>query len=118
MSRGRAMAAPYLIGIDGGGTGTRARLTDRAGRVLGHGGAGPSGLSLSVDAAWAHIDLAIARCFASAGLPVAAARECALRLGLAGVHFKEQAGDFPRKRAHFACLALENDAPPMLRVAL
>ena len=108
------MAAPYLIGIDGGGTGTRARLPDRAGRVLGHGGAGPSGLSLSVDAAWAHIDLAIARCFASAGLPVAAARECALGLGLAGVNFKEQAEDFRRKGAHFACLALETDAATML----
>ena len=41
------MAAPYLIGIDGGGSGTRARLTDGAGRVLGHGGAGPSAPQVS-----------------------------------------------------------------------
>jgi glucosamine kinase len=108
------MAAPYLIGIDGGGSGTRARLTDSAGRVLGHAGAGPSGLSLGVDAAWAQIDLAIARSFASAGLPVATARECALGLGLAGVNFKEQAEDFRRKGGHFAYLALETDAATML----
>jgi glucosamine kinase len=108
------MAAPYLIGIDGGGTGTRARLTDGFGQVLAHGAAGPSGLSLGVDAAWAQIDLAIARCFASAGLPVAAACDCALGLGLAGANFGEQALDFERKGDHFAVLALDTDAATML----
>jgi glucosamine kinase len=103
------MAALYLIGIDGGGSSTRARLTDGAGRVLGQGSAGPSGLSLGVEAAWAQIDLAIGRCLASAGLPGAAARECALGLGLAGANFKKQAQEFLGRAAHFAHLALETD---------
>jgi glucosamine kinase len=108
------MGAPYLIGIDGGGSGTRARLTDGAGRVLGEGEAGPSGLSLGVDAARAQIELAIARAFSSAGLPVAAAPECSLGLGLAGANFGKQAGDFLRAAGRFAHVALETDGATML----
>ncbi|HEY4038376.1 MAG TPA: BadF/BadG/BcrA/BcrD ATPase family protein [Burkholderiaceae bacterium] len=105
---------PYLIGIDGGGSATRARLTDGARRVLADGVAGPSGLSLGVKAAWAQIDLAIARCFASAGLPVAAMHECALGVGLAGVNFKEQAQQFLRGAGRFAHVALATDGATML----
>jgi glucosamine kinase len=108
------MTAPYLIGIDGGGSATRARLTDRAGRALGDGVAGPSGLSLGVKPAWAQIDLAIARCFASAGLPQAAPQECALGAGLAGANFKEQAQQFLRSARRFAHVALETDGTTML----
>jgi glucosamine kinase len=108
------MAAPYLIGIDGGGSSTRARLTDRTGRVLGDGVAGPSSLSLGVQPAWAQIELAIARCFASAGLPVAPAHECALGAGLAGVNFKEQAEQFLRGAGRFAHVALAKDGATML----
>src|ERR1700739_2694908 len=108
------MAAPYLIGIDGGVTTTRARLTDGGGRVLGEGVAGPSGLSLGVKPAWAQIDLAIARCFASAGLPLAAPRECALGVGVAGAHVKEQAQQFLRSAGRFAHVALETDGAAML----
>jgi glucosamine kinase len=108
------MAAPYLIGIDGGGSGTRARLTDDAGRVLGDGVAGPSGLSLGVKPAWAQIDLAIARCFAAAGLPPAPAHECALGVGLAGANFKEQAQQFLRGAHRFAQVALTTDGATML----
>jgi glucosamine kinase len=108
------MAAPYLIGIDGGGSGTRARLTDGTGRALGQGDAGPSGLTLGVDAAWAQIDLAIARCFAAAGLAVAPAHECALGLGLAGANVRKQAEQFLRSAARFAHLVLETDGAAML----
>jgi glucosamine kinase len=108
------MAALYLIGIDGGGSSTRARLTDRAGRVLGHGEAGPSSLSLGIEGAWAQIDLAIARAFASAGLPPPPPHECALGLGIAGVNFRRQAEGFLRAGARFARLVLETDGAAML----
>ncbi|HEX7156114.1 MAG TPA: BadF/BadG/BcrA/BcrD ATPase family protein [Burkholderiaceae bacterium] len=108
------MAALYLIGIDGGGSSTRARLADGSGRVLGHGEAGPSGLSLGVGSAWAQIDLAIERAFASAGLPPAPPQDCALGLGLAGVNFKRQAEDFLRAGGRFANLVLETDGAAML----
>ncbi|MEY8690213.1 MAG: ATPase, partial [Leptothrix sp. (in: b-proteobacteria)] len=41
-------ALTYLIGLDGGGTGTRARLASPDGRVLGSGEAGPSALGQGV----------------------------------------------------------------------
>lgn len=50
----------YLIGIDGGGTGTRAVLADARGRELGRGTGGPSGLALGIDGAWRSIGEACA----------------------------------------------------------
>ncbi|NRD85323.1 ATPase, partial [Burkholderia pseudomallei] len=48
----------FLIGIDGGGTGTRAVLADARGRELAQGSAGPSGLALGIEAAWRSIEAA------------------------------------------------------------
>ena len=81
-----AAASPFAfwMGVDGGGTATRARLQDGAGRTLGQGQAGPAGLSLGVDAAWRHIELAIAAAFAAAGLVQPQRSTLALGLGLAG----------------------------------
>ena len=41
-----------FLGIDGGGTGCRARLADAQGRVLGEGRAGPASVRLGIDVAW------------------------------------------------------------------
>ena len=50
----------YLIGIDGGGSGTRARLTAADGGPLGQGSAGPSALGQGVAQAWRHVIAAAA----------------------------------------------------------
>src|SRR6201991_5303599 len=42
----------YLIGVDGGGTGTRVVLGDAQGRELAIATSGPSGLALGVERAW------------------------------------------------------------------
>jgi glucosamine kinase len=107
----------HLIGIDGGGTGTRARLAAADGRLLGSGDAGPSGLSQGMARAWTHVELAIARAFADAGLPQAAPAECALGLGLAGAHVPALAAAFCRADPGFALLALDTDAGTTLRGA-
>jgi glucosamine kinase len=45
-------AAPrFYLGVDGGGTGCRARLTDLEGRVMGQGTAGPANLGLGIQPA-------------------------------------------------------------------
>ncbi|MDE1929779.1 MAG: hypothetical protein KGI36_21565, partial [Burkholderiales bacterium] len=54
-----ARPAAYLVGVDGGGTGTRACLQDAAGRTLGRGTAGPSGLSQGIEQAWRHVEAAL-----------------------------------------------------------
>ncbi|OYU99011.1 MAG: ATPase, partial [Burkholderiales bacterium PBB5] len=100
----------YLLGVDGGGSGTRVRLHDAAGRPLGHGEAGPSGLGQGVAQAWAHVQLAIERAFAQAGLLPAEVADCALGLGLAGVNAPARAQAFLRTAPPYALLALDTDA--------
>jgi glucosamine kinase len=82
------VAIRYVIGIDGGGTGTRARLTSSRGEVLGNAEAGPSALGQSIEAAWANIQKAIGGALHSAGLAVPPPGECALGLGLSGANVR------------------------------
>ena len=104
----------HLIGLDGGGTGTRARLADAQGRLLGTGKAGPSGLSQGIVQAWAHVQLAIQRAFNDAGLPLAAPADCALGLGLAGANSPALAAAFKRADPGYAALVLDTDATTTL----
>src|SRR5438105_2240924 len=81
----RMADAHYFIGIDGGGTGCRARLTDGNGTTLGEGSGGPANLGLGLEvaldsimgaarAALAHAQLGEGRLAAiHAGLGIAAA---------------------------------------------
>lgn len=100
----------YLIGVDGGGTGTRVLLTDRHGAELGRGCAGPSGLMHGAQSAWQAILAAIDQAFHAAGLATPALSEIALGCGLAGVNNKQWAADFAEQDPGFAALVLETDA--------
>lgn len=90
-------AVSFHLGIDGGGTGTRARLTTPDGRVLGEGQAGPSALGQGIEQAWRHVEQAITAAFLAAGLPLASRRDIALGLGLSGAENPGWVRDF---RAH------------------
>ena len=93
----------YLLGIDGGGTGCRARLTDLEGRVLGEGTAGPANISLGVEVAVGSVMAATQAALRQAGQDAnALARTCA-GLGMA-------AANVPRHRH-----ALEAATLPFLR---
>ncbi len=104
------MTASYLIGVDGGGTGTRARLCGADGRPLGWGQAGPSSLSHGVAAAWQQIGVAVDAAFAQAGLVPAPRSACALGAGLAGVNDPAQAAEFAETNPGFAPLVLDTDS--------
>ena len=105
----------FLIGVDGGGSGTRAclaHLPHQASGVpvhLGAGMAGPSGLSLGITNAWTAVEQAIAAAFASAGLPLAPRAAIGLGLGLAGVHNRQWAAQFTAANPGYASLALASD---------
>ncbi|NJM40154.1 MAG: hypothetical protein HC853_05015 [Anaerolineae bacterium] len=72
-----------LLGVDGGGTRTRARLADANGSVLGTGEAGSSNMQAQgAEAAQREILSAISHAFADAGLPPSPIH--AACLGLAG----------------------------------
>lgn len=98
----------FAIGIDGGGTGTRAVLADRHGRELAQGRGGPSGLGLGIERAWASIGAACADAFTRAGFGFDWS-QCALGCGLAGVNNAAWLAAF-RAQAPLGALAIESDA--------
>lgn len=104
----------FLIGIDGGGTATRAWLARRDGVVIGRGQAGPSALGQGIDAAWAQIELAIRGAFQAAGLPLPAWRRCAVGAGLSGVSNRPWRDEFLARNIGFARLVAETDSFTML----
>lgn len=125
----------FLIGVDGGGSGTRVRLarvdhlhaapirqgSAHAGSASAHaplpactelsaGAAGPSGLSLGIASAWAAVEAAIDDAFAGAALARPARAAIAVGLGLAGVHNPQWAAAFAAADPGYAQLALASDA--------
>jgi glucosamine kinase len=99
----------YLIGVDGGGTGTRVRLARPDGTEFAQGQSGPSGLAHGIEAAWHAIGDAIGKAFASAGLARPALAVTAIGLGLAGVHNKLWASQFAAADPGYGALRLDND---------
>lgn len=100
----------FLIGVDGGGSGTRVRLARSDGQQLGEGQAGPSGLLHGIKNAWSAVEEAIARAFEAAGLAQPERARIAVGLGLAGVHNKQWAANFVAANPGYAAVALETDA--------
>ena len=85
-----------FLGVDGGGTGCRARLADRAGTVLGEGVAGPANIRVSLEEGIRSVLDAAGQCLAQAGAsfddPIVAC------LALAGASEPREAA-----AAHAAC---------------
>ncbi|WP_269531188.1 BadF/BadG/BcrA/BcrD ATPase family protein [Chitinimonas sp. BJYL2] len=102
------MTFDYLIGVDGGGTGTRVVVADRAGQLLARASGGPSGLGLGIAPAWQAISAAVDQAFANLGSAFAADR-CAIGLGLAGVHNPIWAKAFLDAAPAYAAIALDTD---------
>jgi glucosamine kinase len=103
----------YLIGVDGGGTGTRvriARLSPGGAIELAQGASGPSGLGLGIARAWAAVQDAVANGFAAAGIEPPFPTRIAIGLGLAGVHNRQWAQEFVDADPGYAALRLETDA--------
>ena len=104
----------FLIGVDGGGTGTRVRLAHAGGSELAHGQGGPSGLAHGIANAWASIDAAVTEAFGAAGLARPANSDVAVGAGLAGVHNKQWARQFALANPGFAALVVETDGTTTL----
>lgn len=100
----------YLLGVDGGGTGTRILLATRDGTILAQAGSGPSALGQGVAAAWGNIVAGVHQSFSLAGLAVPDWSQCALGAGLSGVHHQPWCDEFVLTNPGFAHLAVENDA--------
>ncbi len=78
-------AGPFFVGVDGGGTGCRARIEDATGRALGTGIAGPAALRVGVENALGEVQTACRAALADAGLGEDALGSAHAAVGLAGV---------------------------------
>jgi glucosamine kinase len=99
----------YLLGVDGGGTGTRVRLARADGAELASGRAGPSALAHGIHKAWDAVGSAAAAAFADAGLSMPPLSAIGIGLGLAGVHNKVWAAEFIAANPGYGALRLETD---------
>lgn len=109
-----------FLGIDGGGTGCRAAVTDQAGRVLGRGHGGPANIASDPDTARANILAATHEAMVAALGPADALRELPnlmAGLGLAGANAAGAAGRL-RLALPFARARIETDAVAAAKGAL
>ena len=104
-----ASGAPYYLGIDGGGTGCRARVVDADGRVLGSGTAGPASLRLGADTAWAALMAAAGAALTATGLDPPD-NEIHAGIGVAGVGRTGALEQLLAKAHPYASLTIANDA--------
>lgn len=104
----------YLIGVDGGGTATRAVVALSDGRVVGQGHAGPSALGQGVAKAWVQVQAAVKLAFNEAGLAQPAVGDCALSCGLSGASYAPWRDAFVSTNPGYVQLVVETDAFAML----
>jgi glucosamine kinase len=99
----------FLIGVDGGGSGTRVVLGDAHGRELALAASGPSGLGLGIERAWQAILAGCTEAFRQAGVAPQWER-CVLGCGLAGFNNPDWLAAFHAQAPKLAGLAVEHDA--------
>jgi len=104
----------YLVGVDGGGSGTRALVHPVHGDGAGAGSAGPSALQQGIPQAWDNVLLAIRRAFEAARLPTPSWDRCVLAAGLSGVSHAPWREAFLAGDPGFARLEAETDSFTML----
>jgi glucosamine kinase len=73
-----------LLGVDGGGTRCRARLTLSSGRILGESAAGPANIRFGIEQSFTAVLQATAECLDQADLPLGDATRIVACLALAG----------------------------------
>ena len=100
----------FLLGVDGGGSGTRVLLARRDGVVIGRGRAGPSALGQGLAQAWRNVELAIRDAFATARLGLPIWEHCAVAAGLSGVSHHPWRDAFVHDNIGFAHLVTETDS--------
>ncbi|WP_315308970.1 BadF/BadG/BcrA/BcrD ATPase family protein [Pantoea vagans] len=101
------MQPHYLLGIDGGGTQCRARLTDLQGHVLAEATGGPANVWSDYDAALTCVGQLIDRVLSQAGLAPQALAQTALVAGLAGANVASVQARLASWQPACAALALQ-----------
>ncbi|RWF36377.1 MAG: N-acetylglucosamine kinase, partial [Mesorhizobium sp.] len=99
----------FFLGVDGGGTGCRARIEDEAGTVVGQGLSGPATTRLGIEPAWASVSRAFGAAIDEAGFGPAEIARIRAGIGLAGIG-RKGALEALKAIAHpFASIAFVSD---------
>jgi glucosamine kinase len=101
---------PLFIGVDGGGTGCRARIEDTDGRLLGAGSAGPAAVRLGIDRSLAAVEAASRAAAVDAGLPPSTLAEMDAGVGLAGIGRRGVIDEIYARSHPFRSVVYVNDA--------
>ncbi|MRX34935.1 N-acetylglucosamine kinase [Aminobacter sp. MDW-2] len=105
-----AVALPrFYLGVDGGGTGCRARIVDATGDVLGQGLSGPATTRLGIDVAWASIARAYGAAVEEAGFGAAELARTLAGIGLAGIGRKGALEALQALEHPFAAIGFTSD---------
>ncbi|MFQ2223042.1 BadF/BadG/BcrA/BcrD ATPase family protein [Aeromonas enteropelogenes] len=100
----------YWVGVDGGGTHTRARIRNRAGKLLGEGRAAGSNLELGILHAHANVLAAIASARQAAGLDPECEQQMGVGLALASAELADCYHAMLAMPFPFASVKLTSDA--------
>ena len=102
--------ALLFLGVDGGGTGCRARIEDAEGCLLGTGIAGPAALRIGADRALAEVEKACRAAIEEAGLGSNALGSVHAAVGLAGVGRKGAIDELVLRPHPFRSVIYAHDA--------
>jgi glucosamine kinase len=100
----------YWVGVDGGGTHTRARIRDRSGTLLGEGRAAGSNLELGIPYAHANVLAAITSARLAAGLGIECEQQMGVGLALASAELADCYHALLAMPFPFASVRLTSDA--------
>jgi glucosamine kinase len=104
----------FRIGIDGGGSGTRACVRDRVGNLAGLGHGGPSALAQGRAAAWRGILDAIRAAFRNAGVDLPPLAELEVAIGISGAEVEALRAEFLASSPGFGDLRVATDGTTSL----
>jgi glucosamine kinase len=102
--------SPLFVGVDGGGTGSRARIEDAERRVFGTGIAGPATLRIGVDRAFDEVEKACRAAAEDAGLGAGALAAMHAAVGLAGIGRKGLLKQLEQRPQPFRSIVFTHDA--------
>jgi glucosamine kinase len=99
----------YLVGVDGGGSGTRIIVTDKKLKILASAQGEPSALGQGIEKSWRAILDTLARAFHYGNIPVPMLSECAIGLGLSGANNIIWKNEFYMRNPGFKNIIVDTD---------
>ncbi|MGZ3787134.1 MAG: BadF/BadG/BcrA/BcrD ATPase family protein [Bacteriovorax sp.] len=99
----------YLIGVDGGGSGTRVIVASPDQKILAHAEGAPSALGQGIEKAWRAIMDTLALAFSIGKIPVPMLSECAIGLGLSGANNIIWKNEFYLRNPGFKKILVDTD---------